>query len=90
MLDLSKYSPYARDKVVIAWPLEQETRLSGKAHQDLSFTIRAYFVEETDHGKTWREMWEKVHIQTQRQARKEQREARKAARDDLGRSRDEL
>lgn len=90
MLDLSKYSSYARDKSVIAWPVEQETRLTGKLYLDLTFKIQAYYVLETGHGKTWREMWENLHVQTQRQARKEQREQRQAARGDIGRSKDEL
>lgn len=89
MMDLSKYSSYARDKSVIAWPVE-ETRLTGKLYLDLTFKIQAAYVVETEHGKTWREMWENLHVQTKRQARKEQREQRQAARADMGRSRDEL
>lgn len=81
MLDLSKYSSYPKHKSVIAWPVEHNTvEVKGAKHQDLTFKILAFYVVENDHGKAWREMWEKLNVQASRQARKEQKEQRMAAR----------
>ena len=90
MLDITKYSSYPRDKTVIAWPVEYKTNRVRGGSPDLDFKIAAYYVLETDHGKAWREMWEKMQAQDLRRARKEQREQRKAAREQVGRPKDEL
>lgn len=90
MLDLSKYSSYARDKSVIAWPIEHETSNAKNGRQDLTFRIQAHYVLETDDGKNWRKMWERLQVQLQRQARKEEREKRQSARGNVKRAKDEL
>ncbi|KAL1879698.1 hypothetical protein VTK73DRAFT_6873 [Phialemonium thermophilum] len=89
-MDLSRYSSYVRDKAVVAWPVEHEVQPGKDGTNNLTFKILALSLAETDHGRAWREMWEKLNTQVRRQARKEQREQRRAARGQVDRAKDEL
>ena len=46
--------------------------------REISFRIEAQYLEETDHGRAWREMWEKAHVQHKRNERKEKRKEKEA------------
>jgi len=91
--DLSIYKPQAKDKSVIAWPLEHTKPDAKHKSREISFRIEAQYLEETDHGRAWREMWEKAHRQHARQERKNKRKEKEAMRSQLGHDthiRDEL
>lgn len=93
MLDLTKYSSYAKDHAVIAWPVKHQIPDTKHGKKDITFNVKAYYVVETDHGRAWREMWEKLHTSVRRQERKLKREERRRAKLDLdteSRVRDEL
>ena len=81
-MDLSKYVPQAKHKMVIAWPLFH-TKPDKKHHNEMKFSIEAMYVEETHEGRAWREMWERHHVSHQRNERKKQREGRQAAREQV-------
>ncbi|KAH8886646.1 hypothetical protein GQ53DRAFT_596282, partial [Thozetella sp. PMI_491] len=92
MLNLSKYHPDARDEAVIAWPYPGETYTPDftRIRQHIKFDIKAQQLSETEHTRSWREMWEKFHRDEQRQQRREEREKRQATRDGVQREKDEL
>lgn len=48
--------------------------------KDIHFKVRASHVLETDEGRTWRQMWERLHASARRHLRKQERKQREAAR----------
>ncbi|TPX15991.1 uncharacterized protein E0L32_000325 [Thyridium curvatum] len=92
-VDLAKYKRQVEDNAVVAWPISFTKPEGDEPNRDASFTIKAMHVTETDHGKTMRLMWEKLHRTVRRSERKLQKEQRAAAARDLRddtRVRDEL
>jgi hypothetical protein len=77
MLDLTKYSSYAKDHSVIAWPIKHEIPDTKHGKKDITFSIKAFYVVDTDDGKAWREMWNKHHTSLRRLERKLKREERR-------------
>lgn len=84
MLDLSNYSSHPTDNSVIAWPVNHQVPDTGHGKKDITFDIKAFYVIETEHGRAWREMWEKMYRTIRRQERKMKREERMAKRSTLG------
>ncbi|SPO01458.1 uncharacterized protein DNG_04131 [Cephalotrichum gorgonifer] len=74
--NLSKYVPYHQDDAVIAWaqPITLPDRENGG--RDLSFSVEAKYIRETEEGRTARLFWERAHAAAERHNRKQVREER--------------
>lgn len=72
--------PRHEDDAVIAWskPLTLPDREAGK--RDVSFSIDARHIQETDEGRTARLFWERAHTMANRHHRKQIREERQGKR----------
>jgi hypothetical protein len=84
MEDLSRYKPHAEENSVIAWPIDRtwpDEAEDGK--RDITFTIKAQFVHETEDGKAHRMVWERLYRAVRRQERKSLRKVREEAAKDL-------
>ncbi len=68
----------AKDKTVIAWP-QFHSKPDKKHHKEMIFSIEAMYVEETSHGREWREMWERHQVSLHRNERKNKRQERQNA-----------
>lgn len=87
MLDLSNYSSHVTDNSVIAWPVNIQIPDMARAEdggKEIEFDIKAFYVTETDHGRAWREMWEKMYTSIRRHERRKKREERMEKRNRLG------
>jgi hypothetical protein len=83
MLDLSNYSSHPTDNSVIAWPVNYQSPDTEHGKREITFDIKAFYVIETEHGRAWREMWEKMYRTIRRQERRMKREERVAKRNTL-------
>lgn len=65
---------------MIAWakPLTLPDRDAGK--RDVSFSVDARYIRETEEGRAARLFWERAHTMASRQQRKQIREERKGKR----------
>jgi hypothetical protein len=84
MLDLANYASHPTDNSVIAWPVNHQIPDGKHGKKEISFDIKAFYVLETEHGRAWKEMWERMYTTIRRQERKAKREERMAKRKLLG------
>jgi hypothetical protein len=90
--NLAKYKPQAIDHAVIAWVVDHTKPHRDLGKRDMTFTVEAMSVTESEEGRHARLMWEKLHRTLKRNERRQQREERLKARKEMeeGRVRDEL
>ena len=90
MLDLRKYSGRAKDQHVVAWPYPEEPADPKQSQKNTSFKVKAQLLLETDHGKAWREMWEKLQRDERRAQRKAEKDRRQGKSEKEDGGKDEL
>ncbi|KAK4236348.1 hypothetical protein C8A03DRAFT_45644 [Achaetomium macrosporum] len=90
--NLAKYKPQAIDHAVVAWVVDHTKPNRDLGKRDMTFTVEALSVTESEEGKRARLMWEKLHRTIKRNERRMLREERLKARKEMeeGRVRDEL
>lgn len=78
--DLSRYHPLPTDAGVAAWPIDRTHPDRENRRSAITFTIKAQFLHETDHGRTMRMAWERLRRTVRRQERKLKKKEREAGR----------
>ncbi|KAK4154429.1 hypothetical protein C8A00DRAFT_42788 [Chaetomidium leptoderma] len=91
--NLARYKAQAVDHSVLAWPVDHTKPNRDLGKRDITFTIDAMSVTETEEGKRARLMWEKMHRTVKRNERRHQREEREKTKKEMQggyQARDEL
>ncbi|KAK4139886.1 uncharacterized protein C8A04DRAFT_32596 [Dichotomopilus funicola] len=81
--NLAKYKSRAIEHSVLAWPVDHTKPQRDIGQRDITFTIEAMSVTETEAGRYSRLMWEKMHRTIRRHERKQTREERQRARKEI-------
>ncbi len=89
-MDLARHHPYPVDKGVVAWPVEHTSPDPKSGVKDVTFSIKAQVVVETDEVRERREHYDKMIRNVRRQQRKQDKESRARGMDDDSITHEEL